>query len=77
MTDEKPRCGAQWFQNNGGKSVDDAVCELPPGTNAYNEERDENVHVHRFTDPTTGAVWRWEDPPEGVVVHRTKVGGGS
>lgn len=37
------------------------TCTRPPGTNAYNEERDENVHQHWAQRASDMAVFRWED----------------
>lgn len=36
------------------------TCEMPVGTNAYNDERGENVHIHKASRGD-GAVFRWED----------------
>lgn len=36
------------------------ACTRPPGTNAYNEDRNENVHVHNVIRED-GAPFRWED----------------
>jgi hypothetical protein len=40
----------------------DLTCEMPPGTNAYNDDRGENVHVHKARrGGAEPAVFRWED----------------
>lgn len=41
----------------------DLTCLRPPGTNAFNEERNENVHVHYARREVDSAVFHWEDPP--------------
>lgn len=37
------------------------TCARPPGTNAYNHDRDENVHMHWAQRRGDDAVFRWED----------------
>lgn len=37
------------------------TCERPVGTNAYNDERGENVHQHWARRRADDAVFRWED----------------
>lgn len=52
MTTKRKTCGAQ-------HPTEDITCVLPVGTNAYNDERDENVHVHRAQ--IGEARFNWED----------------
>lgn len=52
MSIRKKICGAQ-------HPTEDLTCELPPGTNSFNDERFENVHVHRARRGE--AQFNWED----------------
>lgn len=47
-------CGAEHPTEHG------LTCDLPPGTNAYNDDLKRNVHVHKAIRGDD-AAFRWED----------------
>lgn len=48
-------CGAEHPTEHG------LTCARPVGTNSYNDDLGENVHVH-YAVRADAAVFRWEDP---------------
>lgn len=59
MTQAQSICGAEYPSEDPAEQG--LTCARPPGTNAYNDDRDENVHVHWARRELDGAIFRWQD----------------